>query len=172
MKIITGILTLLFGIIIGSWAILSEVNAEYVWNNTYNSYWSLSDKASTIQQKSEYMDKFVDALKSAGLAGQHDTLWYPTQDNSFDSNLEAIESLQGRLKDIQGMDPNSFQYQSAIQQITAQEQDEASGTIGVLKDCWYKQNHYLLFLGGVFYGVILGILLVITGLFVLASEAY
>lgn len=42
------------------------------------------------------------------------------------------------------MDANSFQYNTAIQQITQQEQGEAIDMLSVFQGCWYKENYILL----------------------------
>jgi hypothetical protein len=39
--------------------------------------------------------------------------------------LEAVKTLAERLDQIKKLDPNSFEYNTAIQQITGQEQGEA-----------------------------------------------
>lgn len=127
-----------------SMAVFSNIHASYDWNNNYQSYWDLGVKASTIEQKSEYIDKFVNAVNQPKLKGVNDALFFPTPNNNFDQNLIALQSLQGRLHDIQKMDPSSFQYQSAIQQITSQEQDEATDMLSVIHGSWLKVNHPIL----------------------------
>ncbi len=102
------------------------------------SYWSLADKSSTIEKKAEYIDKFVIALEKSDLKGSYNTLFFPTPDNSFDQNFDALKTLQGRLHEIQTMDIKSFEYQTAIQQITGQEQGEAEALISVIKGVWWK----------------------------------
>lgn len=130
-------------ILAASW-IGSEILANYHYNQSIDSYWELSAKASTLQQKSVYLDKFVEALKDAKLDGTSNALVLKTPSNSFDQNMVALESLQGRMHQIQGMDEQSFAYQTAIQQITAQEQGEASHLTEVFRGCWYLNNHVLL----------------------------
>lgn len=107
------------------------------------SYWALADRASTLPQKSVYIDKFVNALENRGLAGKYDAIFYPRLSNSFDANLEALKSFQTRLREIQGMDVKSFAYQTAIQQITAQEQGEAREMLSVFQGVWWKDNYPL-----------------------------
>lgn len=171
MKIFTGIALIVVALFIAGLSIFAQVHADFVWNRDFGSTWSLGVKASTIEQKSQYVDQFVSALEAANLSGIHDTLWFPTADNSFDSNLMALQSLQSRLKTVQGMDENSFQYQTAIQQITAQEQDEATDTLNVVEGAWYKKNHFILWMGGCTYAVMLAAILVIVGSIVLISAA-
>lgn len=118
-----------------------QISASYSFSRDIESSWSLADKASTIQQKSEYMNKFVKSLENQDLEGEHDAVIFKTPDNSFDANFGAIKSLQSRLQQIQTMDVRSFEYQTAIQQITAQEQGEAGHIIGVIHSIWEKVHY-------------------------------
>lgn len=59
-----------------------------------------------------------------------------TSDNNFSTNVIVLGTLVDRLKEIQGMNPNSFEYNTAIQQITAQEQGEAHRMLLVFEHCW------------------------------------
>lgn len=122
--------------------IVSAVIANYKYDRTISSYWKLSDKASTVTQKSLQVDKYVIALENSHLRGQYDAIIFKTPDNSFDENFTALLTLQSRLHQIDTMDVNSFQYNTAIQQITEQEQGEACAMLSVFKGCWYK-THYL-----------------------------
>ncbi len=129
-------------VIVFGMLVWNGIKVQYQWNNQYGSYWSLADKASSLEQKSAYVDQFVAGVQGAGLNGCNDTLFFPTPDNSFDQNMVALVSLQTRLKDIQSQDPSSLGYAQSIQQITSQEQDDNGAVISVVEDCWYKQNHY------------------------------
>lgn len=122
----------------------NEVAANYQYENTIGSYWELSDKASTLTQKSAYLDQYVGALEHSGLAGGSNALFLKTPNNSFDQNMVALKSLQGRMHQIQGMDEQSFAYQTAIQQITAQEQGEASHLTHTFYGCWFLEHHIFL----------------------------
>ena len=127
------------------------IQANYEYSKDYYSNWTLADKASTISQKAEYINKFVESLKNSGLQGSYNALIFTTPDNSFDQNFKALQSLQSRLESIKTMDENSFQYQSAIQQITAQEQGQAEDMLSVFSGCWYKVHYPILW--GVFSGI-------------------
>jgi hypothetical protein len=118
--------------------------SNYKYEKTISSYWNLADKASTIDQKIIYMDKFVKALESAGLTGKYNAVWLETSDNSFDKNLEAVKSLQSRLHEIKSLDPKTFEYNTAINQITAQEQGEAKEMLSVFEGVWNKENYTLI----------------------------
>lgn len=130
-------------VVIGGLWVWDSVYADYQWNNEVLSNWTLSDKSSTLEAKSGYMDKFVSALQSSNLA-DNDALIYKTADNNCQNNVNAVSTLKDRLNQIKGMDESSFQYQQAIQQITAQEQGESDKLIGTLNGCWMKTHHYYL----------------------------
>jgi len=136
MRIIIAGLIVIFGIMWG----VREVRASYEYSNVIGSYWSLSEKASTLQQKSTYLDQYVAGLEAAKLA-QNNSIIFPTPNNSVAQNLVALKSLQGRMHQIQGMDEQSFAYQTAIQQITAQEQGEASNLTETFEGAWMLANY-------------------------------
>jgi hypothetical protein len=146
------------------------VYGNYQVNRDVFSYWSLADKASTIPQKSEYIDKFVSALESKGYEGTYNAIIFTTPDNSFDRNLEALKSLQLRLHEVETMDVTSFQYQTAIQQITAQEQGEAHAMLCVFKGIWWKNNYFFLWDWICSVQVLLMVIIIITGAVVAAEN--
>jgi hypothetical protein len=134
-----------FGIFVlwGIGLIIAIVFANYHYNQKILSYWNLADKASTIYQKSEYLDEFVNELTDARLA-DNDALFLKTADNNVAQNMIALKSLQGRMHEISHMDVSSFAYQQAISEITAQEQGEAGHLLDVFEGAWYLENHFFL----------------------------
>lgn len=153
-------------------SVITCIIADYSYKNNYASYWELADKSSTIEKKQEYIDKFVEALKSAGLEGEHNAVWLTTPDNSFDRNIEALESLQLRLNEIKTMDIRSFEYQTAIQQITAQEQGEAQAMIKTLKGIWWKKHHFFTWSWLLPCNILFCIVVIIIGLCMILSYDY
>ena len=145
--------------------IIYEVRANYEYDNAIGSYWSLGIKASTLQQKSAYLDQYVAALEAQKLDGMHDAIFLQTPDNSYEQNMVALKSLQGRMHQIQGMDEQSFAYQTAMQQITAQEQGQADHLTSTFEGCWYLRNNTLLWgwhdiliwIGMIVFGIVTGI---------------
>lgn len=164
--IILGILSLL--ILIGD--IYYETYGEYDFDKRFGSYWNLAEKASTIEKKSEYLDKYVLAMESGGWEGKYNAIFMETPDNSFDNNMITLKSLQNRLHQIKSMDVTSLQYQTAIQQITAQEQGEANSMLTELNGIWWKENHFFLWnwVGGV--NIVLSIILCFVGWFIAALD--
>lgn len=154
MKIITGIVAVLL-----VWRIVADVKAHYEYQTNVASYWNLSVKASTLQMKSDYLDRFVAAVDSAHLTG-HNAIVFPTPDNDVALNITTLKNLQHRMEEIRGMDVTSFAYQQAISQITAQEQDEATKMLGVIEGRWYLSHHPLLWdwISFVIYLLLIGVL--------------
>lgn len=111
-------------------------------NREVGGHWILADRASTIKQKSEHIDLFIEALKKMELENLNASYFWPQPNLDFNLNLLALESLQKRLHAIIKMDENDFAYQMAMQQITAQEQGEAKEMIDVFYSCWLQKNHY------------------------------
>jgi hypothetical protein len=70
------------------------IRGAYEYKKSYLSYWNLADKSSTIVEKSHYIDLFVEKLEESGMDKEYDAIWFKTIDNSFDSNLIALKSLQ------------------------------------------------------------------------------
>lgn len=164
MKTAIGIILIFVSLVIAGVWIWNGVYANYQWENSVLSNWSLSDKASTISSKAEYIDKFIASLKGAELA-DNDALIYKTADNNCSNNVKAVTTLRDRLDQIKGMDESSFQYQQAITQITEQEQGQADKLLGTLNGCWMKANHYFLWnpLGGAAYIVLILLGIVVGG---------
>lgn len=138
MKFFGIILLLVSSVFIGC-QLYSQIASDYTYENHYSQYWHLADKSSTIQAKQQYIHKFVAALeegKAKDEFASNDAKILPTPNNSFDANLQAVKSLAGRLDEIQKMSPTSFEYNTAIQQITAQEQGQATDMLHVLKGCY------------------------------------
>jgi hypothetical protein len=116
--------------------------AIYKWNKIVGCYWNLADKSSTLEAKSYYIDRFVETLENLKLA-EYSGILFKTPDNNVKKNLEALKTLQLRLRKAKQMDINSFAYQKAIEQITAQEQGEAKEMIDVIHEGWLLANYPL-----------------------------
>lgn len=118
-----------------------------------------------MKKKAEYIDKFVNALNNSDFKNKYNAISLCTDNNSFNYNFESLKSLQQRLHEISNMDIKSFEYQTAIQQITAQEQGEAKEMLSVFQGIWWKEHHLLLWDWiGVTYVTLIIIGLLITGL--------
>jgi hypothetical protein len=150
----------------------SGIKGTYEFEKDVYSYWKLADKASTITQKAEYIDKFVVALDQLNYQGTYNAVIFPTPDNSYDKNFEALISLQTRLHEIKLMDVTSFEYQTAIQQITEQEQGGAYDMLEELKGLWWKNNHILLWDWIGFVQILLSCILFLLGIIIWDGDNY
>lgn len=140
-----GIFMTLIAVVILITDIFVGVMGHYQYSKNYESYWELAVKASTIEKKIDGIDKFVQALdKDDNLKGQYNALFLETPNNSYNENFAALESLQIRLHEIQKMDIKSFEYQTALAQITQQEQNEAAEMLAVFNGIWWKQNYFFI----------------------------
>jgi len=166
-----GIFLTIIGILFIGLTISTGILGHYHFEKDFLSYWDLADKSSTIVKKSEYLDKFVEALEKGRFEGKYNALLLTTPDNSFDQNFEALKSLQQRLHEIKGMNVSSFEYQTAMQQITGQEQGEAFLMIKVFRGIWWKENHLLLWNWICGVQVIVSCIILIVGLVILGKEA-
>jgi hypothetical protein len=120
------------------------IKINYEFEKEIGCYWELSNKSSTLSEKYKYISMFVLSLEKSN-HNSHDALIFKTPNNSFLHNLNALKSLQNRLKTIESMNEKSFEYQTAIQQITGQEQGEAQSMISSLRGAWYIRNHILFY---------------------------
>ncbi len=98
-------------------------------------------KVSTLNQKAISLDNYVMALEYSGLSGNN-ALVFETPNNSYEQNMVVLKSLQTRMHEIQGLDVQSFRYQQAISQITAQEQRRADDRLATFRGIWFRSNHF------------------------------
>lgn len=154
--------------------ILLRFWALYAWDKNYAHAWTLADNSSTIPAKSAHLTRFSELLEAGYAKGEfarHNAIFLGTPSNGFEENLAALKTLSARLDDIKSMDPESFQYNTAMQQITAQEQGEAGNMIGALQGCYLLARHPLawdwisitLIIGA-------GLLFIIAGLFCIMPD--
>ena len=143
MKVFFGVFLTVLSLTLLILSICLGVSSEYKFEREVMSYWNLADKSSTLDAKSGYIDKFVKALDPNKFA-EYNAIFLKTPNNSFVQNLDAVKTLQIRLKTIRQIPEDSFAYQSAIQQITAQEQGEAQAMLKVISGCWYLKNYSIL----------------------------
>jgi hypothetical protein len=143
-KTLAGWIFFSLGMILLIALIIQAVVANYNYERKYLSYWELSDRSSTILAKEQYITQFVDAInQDRGSFADYNALVLKTPQNNFDKNLQAVTTLRDRLKDIEGMNESDFAYQTAIQQITAQEQGEAQNLLGMIQGAYYLGSYPL-----------------------------
>ena len=117
------------------------LDAHYDYERRAGSFWKLAVKSSTLEEKSKYVGLFYNAISEIKHS-EYNAIFYKTPNNNFHKNLDTLLSLKNRLHIIKIMDENSFAYQTAMQQITSQEQGEAEEMLSVLSGCFYLENYW------------------------------
>lgn len=170
----SAITAIIVGLILLGLQARSEIFSRYQLEKQYTQLWKLADKSSTIQAKEKYIREFVDALERGYARGEfsgHNAIFLQTPNNNFEANLVALKSLSRRLAEIQEMKPSSFEYNTAIQQITAQEQGEANAMLDVFRGCYELANYVLVWnwIGGTI--LALATVLIFVGGFIWMEES-
>ena len=128
---------MVIGVVLIIRQLVCAISVGYHYEQEIGYNWALADKSSTIAAKEEHIAKFVSAIESKrDKFADYNAIFLKTPDNCLSNNLVALKTLADRLHDISKMDETSFAYQTAIQQITAQEQGEASELISVIRGCY------------------------------------
>lgn len=135
-----GTLFIIVGIIIGIIHISTSIIADYNYNNKIKYAWNLADKSSTLEAKAGYISEFLTNLEHAKLS-EYNAIFLKTPNNNIQKNIEALKTLKTRLDEIKNLDVESFAYQTAIQQITAQEQGEAQEMLYTINGGWDLANY-------------------------------
>ena len=138
-----GAMLVVSAVLIGIYVGLMGAYSHYEYNRDILSYWELADRSSTLSEKYKYINKFVGALQSCKHS-DYDAVFFKTPKLSFDDNMGALISLRDRLDAIKDMPTDSFQYQTAIEQITKQEQGQAGEMLSVFSGAWYLANYWYL----------------------------
>lgn len=139
-----GVLFIFVSVCLLTILIVSGIIGDYRFEKDYLQLWKLADKSSTIAAKQIYISKFVSALDTGYKNrefSRYDAIFLKTPNNGFTENFAALKSLSDRLEEIHTLNPNSFEYNTAIQQITAQEQGESHEMLSVLEGCYFLENY-------------------------------
>lgn len=124
--------------------IIFGVVSHNKYNTNFDANWELSKSAATIEQKSIYIDKFVQAIENGGFDGKFDAIFNPNDNNSYEQNLIALKTLQQRLHELKSLPMTSFDYNTALQQITEQQCKMSNNIIYTFSGIWYKEHYILL----------------------------
>jgi len=169
MRYIWGILLLLIGAILAGILIQQGVKEHYDFKTNYKSYWELSDRSSTLQAKEQYISQFVEQINlNKDKFAEYNAVIFKTPQSGFENNLKAVETLRDRLISIQGMNETDFAYQTAIQQVTEQEQGEAQSMLSDIEGCFTLKNYPIIW---EWYGLIVlvvSVMFITTGVILIA----
>ena len=100
---------------------LDSLFLGYPYNANIGSYFDLSDKASKLDTKLDYLKQYSNALVESGLNEGQSTVFFQTKETSLEENYKVLQSLIERMEETKEMEINSFEYQTAIKQITEDE---------------------------------------------------
>ncbi len=140
--IVLWIVGLVLFIVFLSWGFIYSL---YLYDVEIGQNVSLADDASTAVKKLEYLEKFSVAVR-AKITRNQARFIFKRERLTRDKQLEILETLQTRLREAVSMDPTSFEYQTAMGQITGQEFDHALGEInGIMSSCWLRQSPFAIF---------------------------
>lgn len=170
-KQIGGTFLILVGLTLAVCMIFNYIQSEYTYEKDVLSSWNLADKSSTLEAKSIYINQFIYALEMSNLP-EYNAIFLKTPDNNIQNNLNAVKTLSLRLEEIKDLDPESFAYQTAIQQITSQEQGEAQVMLSVLKEGWKLTNGYWIvwsWVGVLF--LLISLIMILVGSILIIGEA-
>jgi len=126
-------------------SVYGSIKSKYEWQLMAGSQWNLADRSSTLDAKYKYINSFVlslESMKEKHMLSEYNALFLKTPQNKTENNIKAIKTLQERLYEIIAMDTKSFEYNQAIQQITSQEQGEATELINDLFGSFQIHNYW------------------------------
>lgn len=93
--------------------------ADYFYDKQIGQYLKLADDASTAQIKLQYFYQYRDL---ASQISRNDAYFiFKQKQYTRDEQLKILDTLIIRLEDATNMDPQSFEYQQAMYQISGQE---------------------------------------------------
>lgn len=147
------------------------IYSDYRFDNEISYAWELADKSSTLEIKSKYIKEFISNLDKSDFS-EYNALFLKTPDNNVQNNINAVRSLNNRLDEIKDLDPESFAYQTAIQQITEQEQGQAQEMLNVIYGGWILGNGYFIvweWIGVLFFSLS-GVILSLGIIFIVINE--
>jgi len=138
-----GIIGVAVGVIFLLWVIIampSSIIIDYYWENEINSYFELSDQASTLDKKLEYMKQYKQALIDHGLDKGDARYVFKTPQTKLETQMKVLDTLIERMESAKKMDTASLEYQQAIKQITT---DEYQGfNTCLFGDGYQRQNFW------------------------------
>lgn len=114
------ILSMLFVLYMAA-GLVSSVFIGYNFDREIGQWFELSDKASTIDKKLDYLQKFDDAVQKFDLTEGQSTIFFPTKETSLEENYAVLLTLKKRLNETANLSASSQEYQWAIRQITEDE---------------------------------------------------
>ena len=151
--IIWANITIVFMLLLG----YAYIYNWYIYDVRIGQYLSLSDDASTAEKKLEYIDKYIASINK--YIHRNDARFvFKRERLTCDVQLIVLETLKQRLEETTRMNPESFEYQQAMAQISGQEYGHTLDSINsIIHSCWLRQNLFVVFVlwfGPIIYGLL------------------
>lgn len=118
--------------------LIGSVFVGYSFDSNIGQWFELSDKASTLDKKLDYLQKFDAAIQKYDLTEGQSTIFFPTKETSLEENYAVLLSLEQRLNQTSNLSVTSQEYQWAIRQIT--EDEYCWFHIGLFKQAFLLKN--------------------------------
>jgi hypothetical protein len=132
-----------WGIMVGTICVFlfcMGIGINYTYNKNIGTYVKLADDASTAQAKLDYLLQYRDSCDSKIKRNEAKYI-FKTQQKTKNEQLKIIDTLIVRLKDTVKMNPQSFEYQTAMGQLTGQEFETTLKTTDyIMYDCYIRSN--------------------------------
>lgn len=170
-----GIFIFLFGLIL---SVGRSVHYGVYINNEYEEFiseWIIADRVSTLNAKQEHVSNFIIELENSNLRNTEANWLANNNTTQFETNLNALKSLNKRLLEIKDMPVNSTEYQFAINQITQQEINIKNDAVNNIKQCWMRKNHYTYsnnLINGILVGIMIISLFIGLMMFIIGNQTY
>jgi len=118
---------------------------SYGYDVKMGQYIRLADDASTAEAKLGYLQKYQEAVEQNIVRNQARFI-FQKERLTRDRQLSILSTLKVRLQDAANMNQSSFEYQTAMNQITGQEFNHALGELSrIISDCWLRQSALAVF---------------------------
>lgn len=127
------VLGIIFGLLgFGIYAGITNYLIGLDYQKDIGGYYDYADRSSDAKTKSEYFNKYIDALQEHNLhTGVNSIFWSDLPKASLDDNFKVALSIQDRLNKLATADPNSIGYGTAMEQLTKQE------------FCWFPEEAFI-----------------------------
>lgn len=157
-----GIIIILLYIIIGSFQ-----STKY--HSQFQSYYTLSKNATTIEQKAEYFNEFLKEIDLYNFENEHDAIIYKSESNSFNYNHDILKEYKTKLDSLSCLNLGDFDYSTALIEIN---NVNINSPIHEIKGIWFKTYHPLLWNWFCTIGVLISIIILIIGIIIWSNDSY
>ena len=103
------------------WGGITGVRLGKAWRNDIYDYFTLSNDSSEVPDKLYYIKEFRKALIENDVHTGNAWWYNNTRFSNMETQMKILDSLIGRLESIATLDPSSYEYSKALEQLTEHE---------------------------------------------------